>query len=127
MTSAPSVSDTPRLVFVYNAQSGLLSALKDGLHKALSPETYPCSLCALTYGPVSMKRRWANFVAALPVPVSFRYRDTATQWLPPDAPLPALLHVSGDSATQLLSAEAIDACGDLEALMMAVTEVSRRL
>lgn len=127
MIDDTSAHASPRLVFVYNAQSGLLSALKDGLHKALSPATYPCSLCALTYGAVSMKRTWADFIAALPMPVSFRYRDTATQWLAPDAPLPVLLAVDGDTATQLLSPEAIDACEDLEALMFAVTEVSRRL
>ncbi|MGB0591911.1 MAG: hypothetical protein ACPGU1_19700, partial [Myxococcota bacterium] len=68
---------------------------------------------------------WAEFIAALPMPVSFRYRDTATEWLAPDAPLPVLLAVEADTATELLSSEAINGCEDLEALMTAVTEVSR--
>ena len=114
------MSDTAELVFVYNAKSGLLSAAKDAVHKALSPETYPCQLCALTYGAVSMNQTWAAFIGALPLPVSFRYRDTATRWLAPDAPLPVLLEVQGDSARELLGAAAIDACETLEALMAAV-------
>ena len=49
------------LIFVYNADSGILNLLKDAAHKMLKPETYPCSLCALTYGAVSEKRRWREF------------------------------------------------------------------
>ena len=114
------MAGTAHLVFVYNAESGLLNALRDGLHKALSPETYPCSLCALTYGAVSMKRPWAAFVDTLPLPVLFRYRDTAQAWLGPKATLPQLLRVSDDVATLLLDAEAIDACEDLTELMTRV-------
>jgi len=49
------------LIFVYNADSGILNLLKDAAHKMLKPETYPCSLCALTYGAVSEKHRWREF------------------------------------------------------------------
>ena len=49
------------LIFVYNADSGLLNLFKDGIHKLLRPETYPCKLCELTYGSVSEKRRWKAF------------------------------------------------------------------
>jgi hypothetical protein len=50
-----------QLIFVYNADSGILNLLKDAAHKMLRPQTYPCSLCALTYGAVSEKRRWREF------------------------------------------------------------------
>jgi len=117
------VPEHPRLVFVYNAQSGLLNAARDGLHKLLSPATYPCSLCALTYGAVSMKRRWGRYVASLPYPVAFHYRDTAAArgWWGQEAPLPVLLHIAGASVEVLLGAEAIDACAELDTLMAAVT------
>ena len=46
---------------MYNADSGILNVLKDAAHKMLRPETYPCSLCALTYGAVSEKRKWREF------------------------------------------------------------------
>ena len=47
-----------RLVFVYNADGGRLAGLKDMFHKILSPSTYPCSLCAVTYGATSMQPQW---------------------------------------------------------------------
>ena len=49
------------LIFVYNADSGILNLLKDAAHKMLRPASYPCSLCALTYGAVSEKRSWRAF------------------------------------------------------------------
>jgi hypothetical protein len=47
-----------KLIFVYNADSGILNAIKDLIHKNVSPETYPCSLCAVTYDNLGMKREW---------------------------------------------------------------------
>ena len=48
----------PTFLFVYNADSGPLKALFDFGHKIVSPGTYPCSLCRLTYGPFGMRREW---------------------------------------------------------------------
>jgi len=48
------------LIFDYNAPDGLGAALIDAVHKIVAPESYPCSLCAVTYGAVSMKRRWKD-------------------------------------------------------------------
>ncbi len=50
------------LIFAYNADSGFLEALKDGMRKVVSPSTYPCRLCALTYGLATMRPRWRSFV-----------------------------------------------------------------
>ena len=37
------------LVVVYNAKSGGLNAVLDYVHKMVSPKTYNCNLCKLTY------------------------------------------------------------------------------
>ncbi len=50
-----------KLIFVYNANSGTRNALFDSMHKILSPRTYQCSLCDLTYGVVSENRVWKKF------------------------------------------------------------------
>ena len=39
---------TRTLIFIYNANGGIFSAMADAAHKLVSPETYPCSLCAIT-------------------------------------------------------------------------------
>ncbi len=67
--------DGGRLVFVYNADRGLLNAAKDIWHRVTSPSTYPCALCKLTYSTTGMDRRWRQFVESLDVPVEFLHRD----------------------------------------------------
>ncbi len=63
------------LIFAYNADSGFLEALKDGMRKVISPSTYPCRLCALTYGLATMRPRWRRFVEGLGVRVELLHRD----------------------------------------------------
>ncbi len=90
---------------IYEADSGLMNALLDTLHKLASPATYPCRLCALTYGPLGMKRAWAETVAGLPYPVEFLHRD---EWKErdPENPvaLPAILLLSEAGVESLVSA-----------------------
>lgn len=54
--------DTPqKLIFVYNADSGLRNLLIDGAHKILSPSTYACSLCDITFGAFTEHTVWKKF------------------------------------------------------------------
>ncbi|MFD3001520.1 hypothetical protein ACFS7Z_14210 [Pontibacter toksunensis] len=64
-----------KLQFVYNAKTGLFNKLTDFAHKAISPTTYNCNLCALTYGTFTMKQEWADYVKSLPLEVEFIYKD----------------------------------------------------
>ena len=63
-----------QLLFVYNAKAGLGHALLDSVHKAVSPGTYACALCGLTYGLTSMRPEWKQFLRTLPGPTRFLYR-----------------------------------------------------
>ena len=65
----------PSIIFVYNADSGLLNAVKDYVHKIASPKTYSCNLCAITFGNLGMKKDWKTFIANLNFPVEFLHRD----------------------------------------------------
>jgi len=67
------------IIFVYNAKSDIFSTLSDFAHKVLSPSTYPCSLCQLTYGNVGIHKQWASFLETLPYPKSFLHKDEAFQ------------------------------------------------
>ena len=64
-----------RLQFVYNARTGFFNKLTDFAHKAVSPHTYNCNLCALTYGTFTMKQEWAKYIKSLPFEVEFIYKD----------------------------------------------------
>ena len=114
----------PRMIFVYNADGGLLNALKDAVWKAASPSTYPCSLCALTYGYVSMHGRWRRFLGTLAHTKVFHHRDDFALAFPDHGiALPAILLADSDSTLQVLvSADVLDALPDLDALIALVKE-----
>ncbi|MCC3158921.1 hypothetical protein LJ737_16885 [Hymenobacter sp. 15J16-1T3B] len=71
-----------QLLFVYNASAGPGHALLDSLHKVVSPGTYPCTLCGLTYGLTSMRPEWKAFLQTLPLPARFLYRDQLPEAYP---------------------------------------------
>jgi hypothetical protein len=113
------ITVTPTLIFVYNANGGVLSALGDMVHKIVSPATYPCSLCALTYGAVSMRREWRRFLDGAGLPSLFLYRDEFRSDLDMrDLALPAIL-LGGDASVPqvLVSADELGALPDLPALI----------
>lgn len=110
------------MILVYNADSGLPNAVKDAVWKVLRPATYPCSLCALTYGWVSMHGRWRRFLGQLPQAKVFHHRDDFALTFPGLAiPLPAILLAEGEAPPQVLvSAAELDALPNLEALIALV-------
>ncbi len=106
------------LIFVYDATSGAWNAVLDAAHKLLSPATYACHLCSLTYGAVTMRSRWSDFVKSLPHAVRFVYRD---QLAGAPAP-PALLERRDGALLTLLGKPEIDACATLDDLIARVRQ-----
>ncbi|SCY35267.1 hypothetical protein SAMN05192588_2433 [Nonlabens sp. Hel1_33_55] len=50
-----------KLIFVYNANSGKLNAWLDTAHKIVSPSTYKCRLCDLTFDAFKENVEWSRF------------------------------------------------------------------
>ncbi|MBA3461763.1 MAG: hypothetical protein H0T46_17495, partial [Deltaproteobacteria bacterium] len=88
----------------------------------ISPATYSCSLCALTYGMVSMRREWARFIESLPHSVRFAYRDQIQREHATVPPLPALLERRDGQWVTLLARPQIAACKNLDELIARVRE-----
>lgn len=112
-----------RLILVYNADSGLINAAKDAVWKVVRPATYPCSLCALTYGRVSMHARWRRFLARLPQGKVFHHKDDFALAFPGvTVALPAILLAEHEGAPPqvLVSAAELDTLPDLAALIALV-------
>ena len=111
-----------RLILVYNADSGWLNMVKDAVWKVVRPATYPCSLCALTYGWVAMHGRWRRFLERVPMTKVFHHKDDFAAAFPGLAiALPVILLAEGDAAPQVLvSAAELDALADLTALIALV-------
>ncbi|UCE36695.1 MAG: hypothetical protein JSW00_14425 [Thermoplasmata archaeon] len=64
-----------KLIFIYNADSGIISSVSDYFHKIVKPDTYQCNLCALTYGNLGMKTQWKDFIENLEISVEFFHKD----------------------------------------------------
>lgn len=110
-----------RLLFVYNADSGFLNMLKDWTHKIISPTTYNCQLCALTYGNTGMRKEWHKFISNLSFEVIFLHRDELNKQYPnlKDTSLPCVFieHQHSKSIEVILDAETINKQRTLDQLI----------
>jgi hypothetical protein len=112
-----------RLIFVYAVDGGLVSSLFNFAHKALSPSTYRCNMCALTYGSFGTKKEWSSFVEALGFPATFLHRDELAKLYPNvKDPLPAVFVERDGEFTTIVDAAAIRGCRNLDQLMAAVRD-----
>lgn len=118
----------PTLLFVYNAEEGLFAAIGDAIHKAVSPRTYPCSLCAVTYGAVRMRPDWRSHLHALPFETRFFHRPDFRRAWPELAglALPAVLLDQGAGPRLLLDAATLDQIGDVGELIATLDAALRR-
>ncbi len=106
------------LIFVYNADSGLISAFADGISKIISPQTYQCRLCSLTFGTALMKTPWREFIESLGIPVEFLHRDEFTEKYEHEgAKFPSAYMKRGDELRIFISQEEMDALESLDELM----------
>jgi hypothetical protein len=63
------------LLFIYNANSGKLNALFGVGHKLISPSTYKCNLCALTFDTFSENNIWKSFREESEIAMEFFHID----------------------------------------------------
>lgn len=63
------------LIFVYNSNSGFGNALLDSAHKVVSPKTYKCKLCKLTFGVISENKKWKAFRATMDMEMIFLHKN----------------------------------------------------
>lgn len=110
-----------RILFVYNANGGVANALLDYGKKYISPSTYDCQLCMVTYGPFGMKKEWKQFVDGLPHTVVFLHKDELLKQYPDaNITLPAVLK-EGDGALEvMISSEDFERVATLDDLRVMV-------
>jgi len=64
-----------KLLFIYNADSGLRNMIIDGAHKIFSPDTYACSLCNITFGAFTENSVWKKFRKETDLQMKFLHKD----------------------------------------------------
>ncbi len=120
-----------KIIFVYNADSGIINALKDAVEKNVSPETYSCNLCAVTFGTLRMKPEWKRFVRDLPAKIEFLHRDEYTdRYGNPETGFPAAFLVSdgaaGEEPRLFISPEEMNRCENLDDMKELVQRAMER-
>ena len=112
-----------RLIFVYNADSGLFNTVTDIAHKIFSPQTYSCGLCALTHSYFSMRDEWKSFIESLGVECKFIHRDEFLgEYNNGDYQWPAVFVGESGRMDICLESDAINQCASLEELKTLIRE-----
>ena len=109
--------DEKELIFVYNAKSGLFNELLDFAHKIISPGTYDCNLCAITYGTFKMHKRWSRYIQSLPFKSIFTYKDEISKNNLPNVNLPSILLREHNDLIELLTSREINDLNNFDQLI----------
>lgn len=92
-----------QLILVYNADGDKVSVLLDVVHKIVSPSTYKCTLCKVTYGAFSMHARWREFLREFArKPVEYHRDEFVAKFPGSMVRFPAILVRFGDEAPRVL-------------------------
>jgi len=105
------------LIFIYNAKSGVVNELIDFAHKIVSPETYDCNLCAISYGAFSMKKKWSTYIETLPFKSTFTYKDKFSKNGYSNIKFPSVFIRSNEKLEEIISATEINEIKNLDQLI----------
>lgn len=106
-----------RLIFIYNANSGLSSAVLDSAKKLFRLEA--CGLCTITHGLLKEKQAWKNCQAGFNLPIDYFHKDDYPDNLREVVKdkLPCIVAQISPKPLILLNDEQINSCrGDVVAL-----------
>ena len=112
---------TQKLIFVYNANSGFLNTIRDLAHKIARPSTYPCNLCAVTFGNLGMKMEWKKFVNSLDVDVEFLHKNEFKEKFNKDGKFPSAYIIRENDLQIFISQAEMNAVKNQYELMAMVT------
>jgi hypothetical protein len=110
-----------KLIFVYNADSGVINLVKDFWKKILRPSAYDCNLCFQTFGAFSMKKDWKSFINNLNIDTEFLHRDEfEKKYKVKDAKYPSAYILDNRQLTVLISDDEMNAAKSLNEMEVLV-------
>lgn len=113
-----------KLLFIYNADSGLLNTAKDIGHKLFSPQTYDCFLCSLTHGTFRENPVWKNFRQKSAIEMEFLHRDEFEKEYKLIFEYPVILK-QADSLEVAISKDTLGSFKSLDDLVEAVEQLDK--
>ncbi len=99
-----------KLIFVYNVNSNPFALVGATVSKLVSPDTYTCNLCKLTYPVISMDKEWNKFLETLPLEKEFLHKDEFKSKFPQlnDTKLPVIFIKEGEEIKVLITSDEIN-------------------
>ncbi|MGD2116357.1 MAG: hypothetical protein PVG07_14980, partial [Acidobacteriota bacterium] len=99
-----------RLIFVFDADSGVLNAFFDSAKKTLN--LGGCALCSITHGLAGERSEWRDCREELGVPVEYVHRDEVGEELraAADGELPCVVAEAGGELVRLIDREVLERC-----------------
>lgn len=111
-------------IFIYNANSSKINAVYNAFHKLISPSTYPCSLCALTYGNFSEKKKWKQFKDRTNSELLFLHKDEFEEDFPEiNTDYPTVLKKEKNKVSLIMGRERLDDFKNVEELISALEAI----
>lgn len=106
----PRKQSIDRLLFVFDADSGTLSAMLDSAKKLLMING--CALCSITHGLTGEKSDWRHCKEELGVPIDYVHRDEIDAVLESvvGGRLPCVVAETGGDKVLLLTPDVLDRC-----------------
>lgn len=112
-----------KVIFVYNADSGVISVVKDFWKKILRPSSYQCNLCMQTFSTFSIKKDWKGFIQNLDVETEFLHRDEFEEnYEVNDAKYPSAYIQDNGNLTLFITKDEMNTVKSLEELMELVNQ-----
>ncbi|MGB5698520.1 GTPase [Muriicola sp.] len=115
-----------KLIFIYNADTGLKNGLFDIAHKIFNPSTYECRLCELTFGTFREKRLWKNFRLEHTVQMEFLHKDeflkTYASKFMPAYTFPIILEATAHDLEIFMTTKELKAMSDTQDLIAAINQ-----
>lgn len=112
-----------KLIFVYNADSGKINALLDIAHKVIRPETYQCSLCAITHGALSEKKAWTEFRKNTKLELEFLHKDEFEKKYQQAYKYPVVLEYS-DPIRAIINSEELNKLKNVKELIQRIEQLT---
>lgn len=117
VSSALCRENESELIFIYNAKSGIVNEFLDFARKIVSPSTYNCNLCAISYGNFTMKKKWSDYISSLPVRSTFTYKDKVSEYGYNNIELPSIIFRNGSRSKVIISSEEINKLKKIDQLI----------
>ena len=115
------------LIFCYNAESGKINSVIDFIHKTISPKTYSCNLCAITYN-LKKTKKWDSFIQNFHLRIKFYYKSDLEKYdlINFKNQLPCCLVKKEDNFSLLIDKDTMNSLkDDAELIEMIETKINR--